>query len=160
VPSSFAAATPPFSSASILQWPQPTDVGHALFNPNNAPLLQPSSAEVSTASAAVIVSLSHTHQVISLKLTNTNYLYWQMQMKSYLPGQGVFGFVNGSNSCPSPHVLAADGVSLQVSQLFLCWKQHDQLILSAQLSSLSMKVLHLVLIVKPHALSGTHLSKL
>jgi hypothetical protein len=145
VPSSFAAATPPSSSASVLQWPQPTNVGHALFNPNNAPLLQPSFAEVSTASAAAIVSLSHTHQVISLKLTNTNYLYWQMQMKSYLLGQGVFGFVNGSNSCPSPHVLAADGVSLQVSQLFLCWKQHDQLILSAQLSSLFMEVLHLVL---------------
>jgi hypothetical protein len=25
-----------------------------------------------------------------LKLTNTNYLYWRMQMKPYLLGQGVF----------------------------------------------------------------------
>ena len=45
-------------------------------------------------------------------------------------GQGVFGFVDGSNTYPSP--------------LFLRWKQQDQLILSALLSSLSMKVLHLV----------------
>ena len=67
-----------------------------------------------------------------------------MQMKPYLLGQGVFGFVDGSNSCPSPHILAADGVSLQVSQSFLHWKQQDQLILSALLSSLSMEVLHLV----------------
>jgi len=63
----------------------------------------------------------------------------------YLLGQGVFGFVDGSNTCPSPHVLAADGTSLQVNQLFLSWKEHDQLNLSALLSSLSMKVLHLVI---------------
>ena len=143
VPSSSPAATPS-SSASVLQWPQPTDVGHALFNPNNAPLQPPSSAEATTTSAAAIVSLSHTHQVISLKLTNTNNLYWRMQMKPYLLGQGVFGFVDGSNSCPSPHILVADDVSLQVSQHFLHWKQQDQLIRSALLSSLSMEVLHLV----------------
>jgi len=144
VPSCTPAAGPPSSLASVLQWPQPTDVGHALFNPNNAPLLPFSSAEATTASAVAIVPLSHTHQVISLKLTNTNYLYWRMQMKPYLLGQGVFGFVDGSNSCPSPHILVADGVSLQVSQHFLHWKQQDQLILSALLSSLSMEVLHLV----------------
>ena len=76
VPYSSPAAAPPSSSASVLQWPQPTNVGHALFNPNNAPLLPSSSVEAIAASAVAIVSLSHTHQVISLKLTNTNYLYW------------------------------------------------------------------------------------
>jgi hypothetical protein len=144
VPSCSPATAPPSSSASVLQWPQPTDVGHALFNPNNAPLLPSFSAEAAAASTMAIVSLSHTHQIISLKLTNINYLYWRMQMKPYLSGQGVFGFVNGSNSCPSPHILVADGVSLQVSQHFLRWKQQDQLILNALLSSLSMEVLHLV----------------
>jgi hypothetical protein len=90
VPSCTPAAGPLSSSASVLQWPQHTDVGHALlnqFNPNNAPLLPASSAEATAASAVAIVSLSHTHQVISLKLTNTNYLYWRMQMKPYLLGQ-------------------------------------------------------------------------
>jgi len=61
-----------------------------------------------------------------------------MQMKPYLLDQEVFSFIDGSNSCPSPHVLVTDGVSLQVSQLFLRWKQQDQ----------------------PNALSGAHLSKL
>jgi hypothetical protein len=46
-----------------------------------------------------------------------------MQMLPYLLGQEVFGFVDGSNTCPSPHVLAADGTSLQVNPLFLRWKQ-------------------------------------
>ena len=144
VPSCTPAAGQLSSSASVLQWPQHTNVGHALLNPDNAPLLPSSSVGVTAASAVAIVSLSHTHQVISLKLTNTNYLYWRMQMKPYLLGQGVFGFVDGSNSCPSPHIPAADGATLQVSQSFLRWKQQDQLILSALLSSLSMEVLHLV----------------
>ena len=39
-------------------------------------------------------------------------------MKSYLLGQGFFSFVDGSNFCPSPHVLAADGTSLQVISSF------------------------------------------
>jgi hypothetical protein len=51
-----------------------------------------------------IVALSNTHQVVSLKLTNTNYLYWRMQMKPYLLGQGIFHFVDGSVSCPPSYV--------------------------------------------------------
>jgi hypothetical protein len=107
-------------------------------------LLQPTSTASVASTAASIISLSHTHQVISLKLTNTNYLYWRMQMLPYLLGQGVFGFGDGSNTCPSTHVLAHDGISLQVNPLFQNWKQQDQLILSALLSSLSMEVLHLI----------------
>ena len=66
-------------------------------------------------------------------------------MLPYLLGQGVFDFVNGSNTYPSLHVLTENGTSLQVNLLFLRWKQHDQLILSALLSFLSMKVMHLVI---------------
>jgi hypothetical protein len=115
-----------------------------LFNTYNTPFLQLASDATSISTVANIISLSHTHQVISLKLTNTNYLYWRMQMLPYLLSQGVFGFVNGSNTCPSPHVLARYDTSLHVNPLFLRWKQHDQLILSALLSCLSMEVLQLV----------------
>ncbi|KAJ6941994.1 hypothetical protein NC652_007932 [Populus alba x Populus x berolinensis] len=62
-------------------------------------LLQPMPAASTAFTATSIISLSHTHQVISLKLTKTNYLYWRMQMLPYLLGQGVFGFVDGSNTC-------------------------------------------------------------
>jgi hypothetical protein len=107
-------------------------------------LLQPTSDAAAVSTTTSIISLSHTHQVISLKLINTNYLYWRMQMLLYLLGQGVFGFVDGSNTCPPSHILARDGISLQVNPLFLRWKQQGQLILSVFLSSLSMEVLHLV----------------
>jgi hypothetical protein len=84
-----------------------------------------------------------------------------MQIKSYLLSQRVFGFVDGLNSCPSPHVLTVDGASLKVNHSFLRWKQQDQLILNALLFSLSMKVLHLLLLTaKLRVLFSAHLSKL
>jgi len=93
--------------------------------------------------ATTIVPLANTHQVVSLKLTNTNYLYWRMQMKPYLLGQGVF--VDGSVPCPPSHIFdSSAGSSSIISPSFLRWKQHDQLILSALLSSLFVDVLHLV----------------
>jgi hypothetical protein len=92
-----------------------------------------------------IVALSNTYQVVSLKLTDTNYLYWRMQMKPYFLGQGVFHFVDGSVSCPPSHVYDSFvGSSSTISPSFLRLKQKDQLILSALLSSLSMDVLHLM----------------
>jgi len=95
--------------------------------------------------ATATVPLVNTHQVVSLKLTNINYLYWRMQMKPYLFGQGVFHFVDGSVPCPPSHIFdSSAGSSSIISPSFLCWKQHDQLILSALLSSLSVDVLHLV----------------
>jgi hypothetical protein len=94
-----------------------------------------------------IVMLSNTHQMVSLKLTTTNYLYWRMQMKPYLIGQGVFHFVDGSVSCPPSLISDSsndNGSSSAINPFFLRCKQHDQLILNALLSSLSMDVLHLV----------------
>jgi hypothetical protein len=106
-----AASPPGFSFAMAGEQP--------LFNPHNTPFLQPTSDAAAVSAAASIISLSHTHQVISLKLTNTNYLYWCMQMLPYLLGKGVFGFVDCSNTCPSLHVLAGDGTFLQVNPFFL-----------------------------------------
>jgi len=66
-------------------------------------------------------------------------------MKPYLLGQGVFHFVNGLVSCPSSNIFDNSvGSSSTLNPSFLCWKQQDQLILSALLSSLSVDVLHLV----------------
>jgi len=73
-----------------------------------------------------------------------------MQMKPYLIGQGIFSFVDGLFPCSSPQVLSSDASSTSVTfgfginQAFLTWKQQDQLILSALISSLSMDVLHFV----------------
>ena len=66
-------------------------------------------------------------------------------MKPYLLGYGVFHFINGSMPCrPSYFSDGSTGSSSTISPFFLHWKQQDQLILSALLSSLFMDVLHLV----------------
>jgi len=76
--------------------------------------------------------------------------FWRMQMKPYHIGQGVFSFVDGSTPCPSLHDLSSNlfvsstNFSFGPSQVFLTWKQQDQLILNAFLSSISIDVLHLV----------------
>ena len=57
---------------------------------------------LSSTTTSVVIPLSNTQQVINLKLTDFNYLFWRMQMKLYLISQGVFLFVDGSHSCPSP----------------------------------------------------------
>jgi hypothetical protein len=92
-----------------------------------------------------IISLPNTQQVMSLKLSNTNFLYWRMQMKSFLLGQGVYSFVDGTSTCPPSHLESAVVSSSSVNPAYLTWKQQDHLIMSALLSSLSVEVLHLVM---------------
>jgi uncharacterized integral membrane protein len=115
----------------------------ALVSANNAAM----TAATASTTKTIIIPLFNTQQVINLKLTNTNYLFWHMQMKPYLIGQGVFSFVDGSTVCPSPYndISANETTNNSgFSQAFLAWKQQDQLILSALLSFLSINVLHLV----------------
>jgi hypothetical protein len=86
-----------------------------------------------------IVALSNTHQVVLLKLM------YEHNKKPYLLGQGVFHFIDGLVSCPPSHVSDSfAGSSSTINPSFIRWKQQDQLILSALLSSLSIDVLHLV----------------
>jgi hypothetical protein len=142
------------SAAQPASPPQAAAAG-ALSSPQQPPpaeLVSDSSSQVPAVPlplmgthATTIVPLANTHQVVSLKLTNTNYLYWRMQMKPYLLGQGVFHFVDGSVPCPPSRIFdSSAGSSSIISPSFLRWKQQDQLILSALLSSLSVDVLHLV----------------
>jgi len=120
--------------------PQPAEQNHGSFSYVSVVPLH-----IMGITTPFINALSNTHQVVSLKLRTTNYLYWRMQMKPYLLGQRVFHFVDGSVSCPPSHVSdCSNGFSSAINPSFLCWKQQNQLILSMLLSSLSMDVLHLV----------------
>jgi len=56
----------------------------------------------------------------------------------------VYAFVDGSYPCPAPYVTATDTTTPGINPFFLSWKQQDQLIMSALLSSLSTEILHLV----------------
>jgi len=76
---------------------------------------------------AAIIPLPNTQQVIFLKLSNTNFLYWRMQMKPFLLRQGVYLFVDGTSPCP-PHLASVATSSPSVNPAYLSWKPQDHLI--------------------------------
>ena len=104
----------------------------------------PMNSSLDIMNRSAIFPLSNTQQVISLRLSNTNFLYWRLQMKSFLLGQGVYSFVDGTSSCPPSYLISTATSLPSVNPSFLLWKQQDNLIISALLSSLSIEVLHLV----------------
>jgi hypothetical protein len=133
---STAAANFPLSTGGAAQpASHPQAAAGGIFSPQQQPPLAEHVSDSSSQVSAVplplmgthtpaIVPLSNTHQVVSLKLTNTNYLYWRMQMKPYLLGQGVFHFVDGSVPCPLSHIFdSSAGSSSTTSPSFLHWKQ-------------------------------------
>jgi hypothetical protein len=53
-------------------------------------------------------------------------MFWRMQMKPYLIGQGVSSFIDGSTVCLSPHndlSAIATANSSSFSRAFFTWKQ-------------------------------------
>ncbi|XP_073268322.1 uncharacterized protein [Populus alba] len=104
----------------------------------------PMNSSLDIMNKSAIIPLSNTQQVISLRLSNTNFLYWRLQMKPFLLGQGVYSFVDGTSPCPPSHLISTATSLPSVNPSFLLWKQQDNLIMSALLSSLSTEVLHLV----------------
>ncbi|GAV63712.1 UBN2_3 domain-containing protein, partial [Cephalotus follicularis] len=71
------------------------------------------------------------HHLLSIKLTETNYLSWKTQMLSFLRGQKLYGFVDGSTPCPPSSDTAA----------YDKWQQQDNNLMSLLVGSLSDTVI-------------------
>ncbi|KAJ9545242.1 hypothetical protein OSB04_024949 [Centaurea solstitialis] len=98
----------------------------------------PSSSTISSSNISnPLSSLSH---LVSIKLSNDNYLLWRAQMLPYLYGQKLFGFIDGS--IPSPTQFLQDGTT---NPEFITWFQQDQLLLSIIISSLSESIVGQIL---------------
>jgi hypothetical protein len=82
--------------------------------------------------------LPHIQHLITIKLNRDNYLLWKAQIVSYLRGQHLYGFIDGTKPAP-PHSLAiqASGTTAIIpNPYFYTWHTQDQMILSALISSL------------------------
>ncbi|XP_019159683.1 PREDICTED: uncharacterized protein LOC109156286 [Ipomoea nil] len=96
------------------------------------------------------LSLSAAHHFVSVKLTSRNYLFLRTQLVSFLSGQGLLGFVDGTYPCPvavlavasSPDAAVVDSVVPDPSLACAAWLQQDQAVLSMLISSLSEEVMH------------------
>lgn len=78
---------------------------------------------------------------ISVKLTPYNYLLWKVQIIPYLCSQRLYKFINGSHPPPKPTL---DNGSPNPE--YDIWLQHDQLVMSALISSLSEPVITQVVV--------------
>ena len=89
-----------------------------------------------------LLPLTNAHHFLSIKLTNTNYLYWKTQMVPYHHGQRLLGYVNGSNRCP-PSKISQDHEEID-NPAYDAWIDQDQTLMSLLIASLSEEVLPLV----------------
>jgi len=78
-----------------------------------------------------------------IKLTKDNYPVWLPQIVPHLKGGNIYGYVDGSITCPSPTVTSTkDGISTtSPNPASLHWSMQDQLLLEAINSTLSEKML-------------------
>ncbi|KAK6141758.1 hypothetical protein DH2020_024501 [Rehmannia glutinosa] len=84
------------------------------------------------------------HQLISVKLSDSNYLVWKQQVLAAVTGLGLESYLTGSMEVPSK--LIRDPVTKKTSfnPAYQAYKRQDQLLISWLLSSLSESVLVLM----------------
>ncbi|CAA0842233.1 Unknown protein [Striga hermonthica] len=81
------------------------------------------------------------HQLISIKLTDSNYLKWKQQTYSAIVGYGLENFI-AADSLPPPRFLSSgSGDPPALNPEFAIWVRQDQLLMSWLLSSLSKNLL-------------------
>ncbi|RVW72763.1 Retrovirus-related Pol polyprotein from transposon RE1 [Vitis vinifera] len=95
-------------------------------------------------------------QQITTRLTPTNFPSWHAQFESLLLGYNLFGYVDGTHTCPTLPT-STDATATTAHHL---WFRQDKLILSAILISVSPTVIPLIATSKTSHQAWTKLTKL
>lgn len=89
---------------------------------------------------------SHFH-LTTLKLTPKNYLMWKVQISTYLKGQDLYSYIDGTQP-PLPKMISAKKPPTQkINPTYLSRHRVDQVILSIIFSSLTKFVIGYVIFV-------------
>jgi hypothetical protein len=75
---------------------------------------------------------------LSIKLDGENYPSWRIQFSALLIGFDLFGYVDGSTTCPTKTLVA--GETTTANPAFYHWTRRDQLILHGIVSSVTATV--------------------
>jgi hypothetical protein len=75
---------------------------------------------------------------LSIKLDGENYPSWRIQFSALLIGFDLFGYVDGSTTCPTKTLVA--GETTTANPAFYHWTRQDQLILHGIVSSVTATV--------------------
>ncbi|WJZ89621.1 hypothetical protein VitviT2T_008827 [Vitis vinifera] len=95
-------------------------------------------------------------QQITARLTPTNFPSWHAQFESLLLGYNLFGYVDGTHTCP-PLPMSTNAAATTAHHL---WFHQDKLILSAILTSVSLAVIPLIATSQTSYQTWTKLTKL
>ncbi|KAL6313055.1 hypothetical protein AAG906_025800 [Vitis piasezkii] len=92
----------------------------------------------SFSSQFVLISFNHS---ISIKLDQNNFLIWCQQVEAAIKGYKLSKFINGIDTAPPKFLSSTYETSGKINQDFSYWEQHDQLLVSWLLSSMSKGLL-------------------
>lgn len=88
------------------------------------------SASFSLSGNSAAFLISNIGSLVSGKLGSNNYLLWRSQFLPVLRANGLTGFIDGSNKCPSKFLVDLEGVVTQErNPKYLEWVQQDQNVL-------------------------------
>jgi hypothetical protein len=81
--------------------------------------------------------------LITVRLTRTNFLLWKAQVVPNLTGANLFGYLDGTITAPPEKIIEGTGdAAHQVpNPAYATWRQIDQGVLGALLSSMTEEVL-------------------
>ena len=105
-------------------------------------------------SAPSPVAINATQQ-ITTRLTPTNYPSWHAQFKSLLLGYNLYGYIDGTLTCPS-----STNPDAAPTAAYTHWFQQDKLILNATLTSVSDFVIPFIAASKTTSQAWNKLTKL
>ncbi|KAK6116468.1 hypothetical protein DH2020_049761 [Rehmannia glutinosa] len=80
-------------------------------------------------------------QLVTVKLTETNYLVWKQQIWAAIRGYGLEGYLTGGIPTPEEFITDTTKGQKTVNPSFMLWNRQDQLLASWLLSSLSESIL-------------------
>uniref|UniRef100_A0A803NL56 Reverse transcriptase Ty1/copia-type domain-containing protein n=1 Tax=Cannabis sativa TaxID=3483 RepID=A0A803NL56_CANSA len=92
----------------------------------------------SSSSPSLPPNFSSFNQTISVKLDDTNYLVWRMQMQNIIIANGLEGYIDGTVACSAQF---PNSTSSQVDPAFTTWHRYNQLLMSWLYASLSDSML-------------------
>ncbi|TQD93902.1 hypothetical protein C1H46_020461 [Malus baccata] len=76
--------------------------------------------------------------MLTIKLTDDNFLKWNFQFTSVLRGYDLFDHFTGESVCPPKFVLTTEmGVTTEISATYKTWIKTDMALLSLLLATLS-----------------------
>lgn len=93
--------------------------------------------DVEPSEPLVVVSLNN-----FIKLTNTNYLCWKLQLQATLIGYGLFKFLD--NSYPSPPPTITKELAVSPNPAHTTWVRQDKLLFGALIGTLGSSIVPLV----------------